>query len=57
MTIELNSQEQTLLVRILERELTELPSEVRRTETSSYRDELKKQEHVLQELCRRLKGD
>lgn len=55
MTIELNAQEQTLLVRMLERELTELPSEVRRTETSSYRDELKEQEHILRELLDRMK--
>lgn len=56
MTFELSPQELALLVQMLERELSELPSEIRRTQTSSYRDELKDQEHVLRDLLARLKA-
>ncbi len=56
MTLELSDKEQVLLVQVLERELAELPSEVRRTQTSTYREELKAEEHVLRELCNRLRN-
>jgi hypothetical protein len=56
MTIDLNPQEQALLIQMLERELSELPSEIRRTRTSSYRDGLKEQEHALRDLHARLKA-
>jgi len=56
MTIELSPQEHGLLVAMLERELGALSSEVRRTQTSSYRKELKDEEHVLRDLLKRLKA-
>lgn len=55
MKVDLSPQDRTVLVEILEHELRELPSEVRRTQTSSYRDELKAQEKVLRNLLQRLK--
>jgi len=55
MTIDLNPQEHALFVRMLERELSELPSEIRRTQTSSLRDELKDEERILRDLHKRLK--
>ncbi len=54
MTINLNDREHDLLVRILNRELEELHTEVRHTDTRSFRLELKEEEHVLRDLCRRL---
>ncbi|MFQ5502860.1 MAG: hypothetical protein ACE5EQ_11270 [Phycisphaerae bacterium] len=55
MTIDLSQQDRSLLVNLLEHELRELPSEVRRTQTSRYRDELKTQERDLRSLLHRLK--
>lgn len=55
MTIELSPQEYALFIRMLERELSELPSEIRRTRTSTYRDELKVEERILRDLHKRTK--
>ena len=55
MTINLNDQEHDLLVRILDRELGELHTEIRHTDARSFRAELKKEEHLLRDLCQRLK--
>ncbi len=54
MTINLNDREHSLLVRILSRELEELHTEVRHTDTRSFREKLKEEEHLLRDLCRRL---
>ncbi len=55
MTIQLNGLEHDLLLRILERELMELHTEIRHTDTRSFRAELKEEEHLLRDLCQRLK--
>jgi len=55
MNVDLNQQDRSLLVDILEHELRELPSEIRRTQTSRYRDELKAREKKLRNLLDRLK--
>ena len=54
MTLELSLQESNLLCRLLERELNELPSEIRRTQTSSFRDDLKAEEQTLRRLHDRI---
>jgi len=54
MTIELTEDEREALLRLLRHELTEMPSEIRRTQTSTYRDALKGQEKVLRLLIERL---
>ena len=55
MNAELSQQDRSLLVELLEHELRELPSEIRRTQTSRYRDELKAREKELRNLLHRLK--
>lgn len=53
MTVELTSVEQQLITDLIRHELTEIPSEVRRTETSNYRDELKVREELLRSLLKK----
>ncbi len=54
MTLELTSLEHRLITDLIARELYEMPSEVRRTQTSTYRDELKNREQHLRELLKRM---
>lgn len=53
MTVELTSVEQQLVADLIRHELTEIPSEVRRTQTTSYRDELKTREEALRSLLKK----
>ncbi|MHC4236600.1 MAG: hypothetical protein ACYSUQ_15910 [Planctomycetota bacterium] len=54
MTIELTTEERDILVHLLDREISDLGPEVRRTRTSGYRDELKVRKQTLKELTGRL---
>lgn len=54
MTLELTSLERRLITDLIARELFEMPSEVRRTQTSAYRDELKHREQHLRDLLKRM---
>ncbi|HPF38803.1 MAG TPA: hypothetical protein P5081_06060 [Phycisphaerae bacterium] len=56
MAIEFTSLEKKLVVDLIRHELTEIPSEVRRTQTSTYRDDLKTREQALRDLLRKI-GD
>jgi hypothetical protein len=55
MTIDLSQNEFELVLELLDRELRESHSEIRRTETTDYRDELKTQEQLAISLRNRLK--
>lgn len=50
MTLELTTVEMQLIAELIQSALTELPTEVRRTQTSAYRDDLKTRELHLREL-------
>ncbi len=51
----LSEAEWELVVELLQRERGELPSEIRRTRTSSVREELRVRKAMVQELLDRLK--
>ncbi|MEN6533070.1 MAG: hypothetical protein ABFD60_08685 [Bryobacteraceae bacterium] len=51
----LNSEEQKLVVELLERELRELPAEIHHTRTASFRDELRRRMGVVEQLLARLR--
>jgi hypothetical protein len=53
--LELSEAEWELVVELLERERSELPSEIRHTRTSSVRDELRARETMVQGLLERLR--
>lgn len=55
MILDITSEEKSLLVQLLQRESEDLPAEVRRTETSSFRDELKQRERLVRSLVERLR--
>jgi len=57
MALELTNAERALLREILEQELGRLKAEINRTETTSFRDELKEREDHLAAIIRRLGGD
>ncbi len=52
----LSEAEWGLVVELLEREQSELPSEIRHTRTSSLRAELRERERVVRHLLERLHG-
>jgi hypothetical protein len=54
MHIELTNEERNILVKLLMREISEIGPEIRRTQTSSYRDGLKEDKRALRELLERL---
>lgn len=54
MYLELSDVEYDLLTRILDRELSELRVEVRRTDTPTYHDRLKDEERLLEALIEKL---
>ncbi|HEY3243028.1 MAG TPA: hypothetical protein VGM03_06715 [Phycisphaerae bacterium] len=56
MTIELSNEEREALLNFLNRELSALQVEVRRTEARDFRRELDTQEHILERLRDRLAG-
>ena len=55
MHIELSTEERDMLVRLIEREIHELGPEIRHTQTSSYRDDLKGDKQALRKLLERLR--
>jgi len=55
MTIELNNEERDILIHLLDREISDLGPEVRRTRTSDYRAELKAEKQTLRRLLERLR--
>lgn len=57
MTLEITSLEWQLVTELIRQELTEIPSEVRRTQTSTYRDDLKTREQALRNLLKKLSDE
>jgi len=57
MILEISEQERVWLTRILEHEIRELGPEIRHTQTSSYRDELKENRNALKDLLHRLDSE
>lgn len=55
MTFELTLEERLLLVRLLEREISDLKSEIRNTQTRQYRDKLKGDKSLMKHLVGRLR--
>jgi len=53
---ELSEAERALVVELLERERSELPSEIRRTRTASVREELHRREDLVRHLLDRLRS-
>ena len=51
----LSDVEWELVLELLQRELAELPVEIRHTRTSSVRDALRRREDVVKDLLQRLK--
>ena len=51
---ELSEEEWELVIGLLQRERDELPSEIRRSRTSSYHDQLQRRGKMVQELLERL---
>lgn len=56
MALELTSAEAELLLDLLRNELSELRTEIHRTETREFKDELKAREALLETIIRRLEG-
>ena len=56
MQLTLSTEDQELLVRVVDRALRELRPEVRRTRTPDYHDALKAEEEQLRGLLDRLRG-
>jgi len=54
MMIEISEHERDIIAALIQREVTDLGPEIRRTDTRNYRDELKEQKKKLQELLKRL---
>jgi len=51
----LSDAEWGLVVELLDREASELPSEIRHTRLSQYRDELRRREQLVRDLLARLR--
>jgi hypothetical protein len=56
MQLELSSEERSVLERIVERALSEMRVEVRRTTTPKYHDEMRAEEERVRELLARIKA-
>jgi hypothetical protein len=56
MPLELTDEETTVLSEVLESVIGDLRVEVRRTETRSYHDDLKRRETLLEGLLEKLRG-
>lgn len=56
MTLNLSEQESQLLIQLLSRFVAEIKGEIYRTETAAYKDALKLQEGIANELLARLTG-
>ncbi len=57
MILELTEEERAILQDLVAMEVTDLPSEIRRTNDYVFRDELKHREQLLRELQARLKKE
>lgn len=57
MILELNEEERAILQDLVAMEVTDLPSEIRRTNDYVFRDELKNRERLLRDLQARLKKE
>ncbi|MCB9858209.1 MAG: hypothetical protein H6818_21190 [Phycisphaerales bacterium] len=57
MTLEITSLESQLVVDLIRHELSEIPSEVRRTQTSTYREDLKTREQALRDLLKKFSNE
>ena len=53
-TIEVSSEEVAVLKELLDAELRDIPSEIRHTQTSSYKDDLKRRRVLLTGLVERI---
>jgi hypothetical protein len=56
MTLELTSAEAELLLELLRNELSELRTEIHRTETRAFKDDLKAREALLETIIGRVEG-
>jgi hypothetical protein len=56
MTFDLSPDEQQLLLEVLQDEVRELKAEIHRTETTSFREELKAREATLMTIIGRLEN-
>lgn len=56
MALELTSAEGELLLELLRNELSELRTEIHRTETRAFKDDLKAREALLEAIIGRLEG-
>jgi hypothetical protein len=56
MTRDVTPLEWKMVADLIHRELAEMPTEIRRTETSTYRDELKVREQKLRELLKKVEA-
>ncbi len=54
MILELTEQERLVIMDLVTMELTELPSEIRHTDSASYRDDLRERERCLRDVQARL---
>jgi hypothetical protein len=50
MLVDLSEEERQALIRLVEREISDLGPEIRHTRTSTYRDDLKAQKKVMRTL-------
>jgi ribosome recycling factor len=57
MLVELTEEEREALVRLVEREISDLGPEIRHTMTSSFRDDLKLQKRTLRRFLERLRAE
>lgn len=55
MTVELTAEELERVIRLIERELSELGPEIRHTQTTGFRADLKADKKMLQALVERLR--
>lgn len=55
MMVELTALERDILITLVSRELAELGPEIHHTRTREYREELKGQRHMLEQLLDRLR--
>ena len=56
MQLDISSQEQELLVHVLDNYLRDLRSEIYHTDSSGFKDELKEREETINELLTRLRS-
>ena len=57
MNVQISEEERNILVRLLHREIADLGPEIRHTDASDYRDDLRGYKHKLQGLCERLSAE